>query len=94
MVEDSKVYPLPFAEADYRAIYLREVEIPIGDNLDDVLTAYPMIFLNAALAEAYDWKQDPEMSQRMTNKWFEEATAVTNNYLNERMGDAPAMRAI
>jgi hypothetical protein len=94
LIEDSRIYPLPFAEADYRAIYLREVEIPIGDNPDDVLTAYPMIFLNAALAEAYDWKQDNEMNMRYEQKWQQEAMQVTAIYRSEHTGETPAMRAV
>ena len=94
LIEDSRIYPLPFAEADYRAIYLREVEVPIGDNLDAVLTAYPMIFLNAALAEAYDWKQDLEMNDRYERKWQNEASQVTAIYRSEHTGETPSMRAI
>lgn len=94
LVEDRKIYPLPFNEGDYRAIYLREVEIPVGNNEDDALTAYPFIFLNAALSEAYDWKQDAEMNNRYEGKWIQEAQQVTGIYQSEHTGETPSMRAI
>ena len=93
-IEDRKIFPLPFVEGDYRAIYQREVQVPVGDNEDDALTAYPMIFLNAALAEAYDWKQDIEMNMRYEQKWQTEARDVTAIYRSEHTGETPAMRAV
>jgi hypothetical protein len=93
-VEQRRIYPLPFLAGDYRALFLREVEIPIGDNEDDVLTAYPYIFLNAALSEAYDWKQDENMIARYEQKWQGEAEAVRTVYRSEHTGETPAMRAI
>lgn len=94
LLEYRRIYPLPFIEGDYRAIFLREVEIPVGDNEDSVLTAYPFIFLSAALAEAYDWKQDPEMNARYEQRWTNEAVRVRELYRSEHVGDTPSVRAV
>lgn len=92
-LENRTVYPLPFAEGDYKVIVLEEVEIPVGDNEHPALTSYPFMFLNAALAEAWDWKQDPEMNARYEQKWQSEAEQVKILYRSEIMGETPAMRA-
>lgn len=94
LIEDRKIYPLPFNDGNFKAQVLTEVEVPDDSSTNDVLTAYPFIFLNAALAEAYDWKQNQEMMARYEQKWANEAVAVTERYLSERIGDTPAMRAM
>ena len=93
-LEEGRIYPLPFQSGDYRAIYLREVEIPVGDNTDRVLTAFPYVFLNAALAEAYDWKQDEAMFARYEGKWLNEVEQIKVLYRSEHNGETPAMRAM
>jgi len=93
-IEGQKIYPLPFQDSEYIAQVIENVEIPDGDTEDPTLSAYPMIFLNAALSEAYDWKQDPEMMARYEQKWHQEAQQITATYLSERIGDAPAVRAM
>jgi hypothetical protein len=93
-VENRKIYPLPFQPGDYRAIVLQEVQIPAGDNENDALTSYPFIFLNAALAEAYDWKQNAEMNGRYESKWIQEAEQIKLVYRGERGGETPSMRAM
>lgn len=94
-IEGRKIWPAPFVDGNYKAQVLQEVVIPAdGTSEVDALTAYPFIFLNAALAEAYDWKQDQEMLARYENKWTVEAREVTDLYMSERIGDTPAMRAV
>ena len=93
-VEQRKVYPLPRAAGSFRTITVNEVVIPVGDNEVDALTSYPFVFLNAALAEAYDWKQDAEMNARYENKWLNEAREITTRYRGEHTGDTPSMRAM
>ena len=93
LLEDGKIYPLPLAEGTYRAIFLLEVIIEeTGEH--PVVAAYPYIFLNAALAEAYDWKQDVEMVARYEGKWQQEADEARRLYRSEHVGETPAMRAI
>ena len=94
LVEDRKVWPLPMIDGNYKAQVIQDVVIPAGLETTPALTAYPFLFLNAALAEAYDWKQDPEMMARMEQKWQSEADMITKTYLSERVGDTPAMRAV
>ena len=92
-IEQRKIYPLPFVDGDYRAQVLADVVIPdTGEH--PALTAHPYVFLNAALSEAYDWKQNLEMVQRYDNKWNSEANVVTAEYISEVTGEVPAMRAI
>ena len=93
-MERQRIYPLPFTEGNFRAIFLVEVEIPVGDNETGALTSYPYVFLNAALAEAYDWKQDPEMNARYEGKWIQEASQVRDIYRSEHSGETPAVRAV
>ena len=93
-LEGRSIYPVPFTEGQYRAQVMQEAEVPSGDNTTDVVTAYPFLFLNAALAEAYDWKQNPQMSARYEQKWITEAQQITANYRGESGGETLAMRAI
>lgn len=93
-LEDSKIYPLPYQEGEYRALCLVQLVVPDGTTSTAALLAYPHLFLYAALNEAYDWKQDPEMSARYQTKWLEDAQRITRIYESERVGDAPAMRAV
>lgn len=94
LIEYRNIYPLPFASGDYVAAVLAEVVIPDGTGEVDALTSYPFIFLNAALSEAYDWKQDPEMMGRYENKWVAEAEQVKAIYNREKSGEVLAMRAV
>ena len=94
LVENRRIYPLPFLDGDYRAIFQAEIEIPVGDGEVDALTAYPYLFLNAALAEAYDWKQDEIMSARYEQKWMREAEQIKLVYRSEHSGETPSMRAV
>ena len=94
VVERQRIYPVPFIDGNYRAIFLTEVEIPVGDNETGALTSYPYLFLNAALAEAYDWKQDAEMNARYEQKWIMEASQVRDIYRSEHVGDTPSVRAV
>lgn len=95
LIEEREIKPLPYSDADYRAQVLQEVVIPNDGTAEvEALTAHPFVFLNAALAEAYDWKQNPDMLARYDRKWQSEAESITNLYLSERIGDTPAMRAI
>lgn len=94
LIERQRIYPLPFVDGQYRAIFLTEVQIPVGDNETGALTSYPYVFLNAALAEAYDWKQDAEMNARYEQKWIAEASQVRDIYRSEHVGETPAMRAV
>ena len=95
LVEQRRIYPLPLLEGNYKAQVLYEAAIPAGgDNEDAVLSAYPYIFLNAALAEAWDWKQDAEMASKFEAKWQEDANKVTDIYRGERSGETLSMRAM
>jgi hypothetical protein len=93
-VETRYIHPLPAMAAAYRTQVLFEVVIPVGDNEIDALASYPMVFLNAALQEAYDFKQDPEMSARYESKWVTEAEAARAIYRGEHGGETLAMRAV
>ncbi len=92
-IEQRKIYPLPFVDGDYKAQVLVDVVIPLTDETP-ALTAHPYVFLNAALSEGYDWKQNMEMVQRYDNKWNSEANTITAEYNSEITGEVPAMRAI
>ena len=95
VVENSNIYPYPFSEGSYKARILQEVEFPLqGNEVPAAITAYPFIFLDAALAEAYDWKQDEIMSQKYMQKWVAEAQTVRDNWENENAGEALAVRAV
>jgi hypothetical protein len=94
-VEQKRVFPLPFNDTDYEALILQDVEIPADDQETvAALSAYPTLYLTAALAEAYDWKQNMEMGQRYTMKWRDLADSITTMYNSEIVGDTPAMRAM
>lgn len=92
--QEKQIMPAPYSDGTYRLTYMGDTEVPADDTTTDVMTAYPFIFLNAALAEAYDWKQNPEQSARWEGKWIKEAIDITAIYKSERAGDAPAMRAM
>jgi hypothetical protein len=94
LVENRRVYPLPQSSGAFRVIVLAEVEVPDGDNEDAVLSAYPHLFLNAALAEAFDWKQDENMVARYEQKWRQEAEEIRALYRSEHNGETPSMRAV
>jgi hypothetical protein len=95
LIEDRRIHPLPFIDGSYRAQLLSEVVIPpTPDDIIDAVVSYPFIFLNAALSEAFDWKQDDVMNQRYEQKWFTEATTVRNAYMQDRAGESLAMRAM
>ena len=95
LVENRRVYPLPYQNGNYRAQMLFYPLIGVtADSTNDTLESYPYIFLNAALTEAYDWKQDEVMHQRYESKWLREAQEVTSVYLGDRTGDTPSMRAM
>lgn len=93
-VEKQRIYPQPFSGGEFRAIFLLETQIPIGDGETPALTSYPYIFLYAALSEAYDWKQDAEMNARFEQKWMQDARQITAIYRGEHSGETPSMRAI
>lgn len=92
--QDGQIVPAPYSDGAYRLTYMGATEVPIDDSTTEVMTAYPFLFLNAALAEAYDWKQNPEQSARWEAKWINEAVDISAIYRSERAGDAPAMRAM
>jgi hypothetical protein len=94
-IESRNVYPLPYVDGDYKAQVLQDVVIP-DDAFTETpaLSAHPYMFLNAALAEAYDWKQNMEMVQRYEAKWSAEADTISAEYNSEITGEVPAMRAI
>lgn len=95
LVENRRIYPLPIQEGDYKAHVIRDAVIPLLDDDEvDVLTSYPMVFLSAALAEAYDWKQDPEMNARYEQRWLAEAEEIRSVYRGNRGGESVAMRAV
>ena len=95
LVENQNIYPLPFREGSYKARILQEVEFPLQDaDIPAAVSAYPFIFLDAALAEAWDWKQDPEMSASYTQKWVRQAQQVRDNYEKEKLGETLAQRAV
>jgi hypothetical protein len=95
LVENRRIYPYPYQAGQYRTQVIDEVVIPItSDDEIPALTSYPFIFLNAALSEAFDWKQDDTMNARYESKWFTEATMITNNYQEDRSGESLAMRAV
>ena len=92
-IEDSQVFPIPRKEGNARVIALEFFELP-DTGSHPVLQAYPFLFLNAALAEAYDWKQDEVANQRYENKWIGDAEAVTTLYRTTHQGETLSMRAI
>lgn len=85
----------PFMAGNYGIWYFSRMTL-----LDDpgatlpALTAYPFLFLDAALAECYDYKQDAELMQRYQDKWLAEVHEINRVTAKLRAGDAPAMRAI
>lgn len=94
-IDRKMIYPYPWSDADYQALILKDVEIPAdGTEEVDALSAYPTLYLTAALAEAYDWKQNGEMGQRYTMKWRDLADSITSIYRSEIVGEVPAMRAM
>lgn len=93
-IEENRVYPVPLTEGTFRVIYLSQIEIPIGDAAPKCMSAYPFVFLNAALAEAYDWKQDAELYAAYEQKWLAEATRIREIYRGEMIGEVPAVRAV
>jgi len=95
LVEARKIYPYPYQAGEYRAQIIDEVIIPpTADDEVAALSSYPFIFLNAALAEGFDWKQDEVMNVRYDSKWINEATVVANNYMEDRSGESLAMRSV
>ncbi len=93
-VEGKQIRPLPVRDGTYKAQILREVVIPAGTNEVDALNAYPFVFLNAALSEAYDWKQNEAMALRYEQKWLNEANEIAGNYRNARGGEVLEVRSI
>ena len=93
VVEGREIQPLPVMDGTYRAQILAEVEIPLLTEEVQALTSYPFIFLNAALSEAYDWKQNEVMAQRYEQKFVIEAREVSDNYRNARGGEVLSVRA-
>ncbi len=94
-IDGGVIQPLPASDSDYRVQYLQEAIVPEDSaETNAVLSAYPMVFLNAALVEAYDWKQDFELVGRFEQKLMGDIRAITRIYLSERAGEVPAMRAV
>jgi len=93
-VEGARIYPLPFGNQDYSAVVLARPVVPVVDtDTNAVLTAFGFLFLNAALVEGFDYKQDETLTVRYENKWTAEAQAITRAYEKNRRGEALAMRA-
>ena len=86
---------IPFMAGEYGIRYFSRINL-----LDDpgathpALTAYPFVFLDAALAECYDYKQDAELMQRYQDKWLAEVHEINRVTSKLRAGDAPAMEAM
>ena len=94
-VRNDSINIRPFTEGNYAVWYYSRINL-----LDDpgathpALTAYPFLFLDAALAECYDYKQDAELMQRYQDKWLAEVHEINRVTRKLRAGDAPAMRAM
>lgn len=92
-IQDSNIYPAPFNDGNYLVQTMEEAVVPeTGESA--ALTMYPYVFLYAALAEAYDWKEDEERRLHCEGKWMADAEQITRIYLSDRMGETPAVRAI
>lgn len=93
-VEDSKVYPIPFNDTNFIVLTLDRPSVPVAeDETTALLTQYPYLFLDAALVEAYDFKEDNERVVRYDAKWRDAARTIRNTYERTRFGEGLAMRA-
>lgn len=91
-IERNRIYFAPYIDGTYRLIYLQSKDVGDQHTADPIAT-YPRLFLGAMLAEAYDWKEDPEMANNWRDKWLTDAQAISTRYQSERAGDVPVMRA-
>ena len=85
----------PFSAGDYDITYFGSMTL--GTNDTDTFPAlqnYPFLFLDAALAEGYDYKQDPDQRTRYQDKWITEAHEINRRSRTLRQGDVPAMRTL
>jgi hypothetical protein len=85
----------PFVAGTYELTYWQNTDIP-DDPATEIpaLTAYPFLFLNAALEAGYQWKQDEEQRVRMRDQWLGEVREVNATSARRDSGDVPAQRAI
>jgi len=94
-IHQGKLYPVPSEDRNYRLTYLAAPAIPEDDAAESVfLQRYRPLFYFAALVEAYDYKEDAEMSQVFERKRNGLAAAITRRWESERIGDLPAMRSV
>lgn len=81
--------------ADIVLIYYREPEQLINDgDENDVLTQWPNIYLYGGLIEIARFTQDLELMQFFQPQYEREVELANNQAQRERIGNAPAMRAI
>ena len=85
----------PYTAGTYELDYWSTVTI--GDNDADTnpaLTAYPFIFLNAALEAGYQFKEDESMMMRSQALWTDEVTQINRASRKLAAGDVPAARSV
>ena len=84
---------LPTALSTYSLTYYAEPTALIADSdTNDVLLAYPDLYLYAALSEAFFYIQDGEMGQASKAKYKEELRAINLVNTQSQAGAVPAMR--
>lgn len=85
----------PFIAGDYDVTTFTGVDIgPAASDTNDSLEQYPYIFLDAALVEAFDYKQDGTYAGRYESKWLGAVEQVNRVSRKLDQGDVPAMRAM
>ena len=85
----------PFSPIDYRLIYYNSpAELVDTDSTNQVLTAYPYLYLYASLIEAFTFTQDGGARETVLGTFGSEVTLVNNQSENADVGARPRMRNV
>lgn len=94
-VEGRAIRTAPTRLGDYNLLYWYEPPALVNDtDTNAVLDSYPQLYLYAALMELFFMIQDAEMYAGAKNEYQEYLRQVNINNEQQRLGAAPAMRAI
>ena len=82
----------PFQAKDFRLIYFNApADIPDPNSENDILTAYPQLYLYASLIEAYFFTQDAGGHTLATETYVSEVETENLRTMKADAGDRPSM---
>lgn len=91
IIRSRKIEVRPFIAGDYRLYYYFKPTLPLNSSENDVLDAWPNVYLHGALVELNIYAQDQEQRDLQIDA-FDFEVARINKKAEQGRGDKPAMR--